>query len=481
MRTSALNPSDLSLSPKSLNQRLASAMAALPPAVAEPTVSAIAERFAPEPHPSESGGAHRSAPDRDRIGAIAEALKGPLLSSNGLIVALVLIALVPTLILIALFCEGALRPPQTASAPPPDADSLVVQQASLAGPLVVSPPPVELTAPGNVEAKAGEQVRFALAINPAGNLPPRSLVAISAMPEGASFSQGRPYGTSEWSLRPDEIGDLQLHVPDSGSGTSDLHIALMGPDGTVLASAETRIDIAANPKAGLVVRADEAARIEDLIAHGEKMISVGYLAGARAYFKRAAEAGSGEATLKLAATYDPEFIAAIGAQGIHADPDQAKAWYSRAELLGVNDIEAKRASLKQDWALKTQPPQPMIVTVAKPETEVASAPAPSQEPSTKLEVSSAEPVFPGPKPSLLAPDEPVSADGKAEWVEIVSDVNMRDAPSGSAPTSKVMLKGIKLRATGGRQGNWVEINDPATDKPGWIYARFVKPSDPPSQ
>ncbi len=59
-----------------------------------------------------------------------------------------------------------------------------------------------------------------------------------------------------------------------------------------------------NP-AGLALRAGEADRVETLMEHGNKMISVGYFAGARAYFERAAEAGSGEAALAVGATYDP--------------------------------------------------------------------------------------------------------------------------------------------------------------------------------
>jgi hypothetical protein len=54
----------------------------------------------------------------------------------------------------------------------------------------------------------------------------------------------------------------------------------------------------------MMVRSDEDERVDDLIKHGQKMVEVGYLAGARAYFKRAAEAGSGEAAVLLGATYE---------------------------------------------------------------------------------------------------------------------------------------------------------------------------------
>ena len=80
------------------------------------------------------------------------------------------------------------------------------------------------------------------------------------------------------------------------------------------------------------------------------MIDVGYFAGARAYFRRAAEAGSGEAALMLAATYDQEYIDKIGAHGIKADPNEARIWYERAKQLGVEGAEAKLAALKSAWA-----------------------------------------------------------------------------------------------------------------------------------
>ena len=199
-------------------------------------------------------------------------------------------------------------------------------------------------------AKTGEELAFDITIDSADALPARSVIAIRAIPEGVTFSQGRPYGASEWNLTPDEIGDLKLRLPKARTGSSDLRVELMAADGTILASASTRLDVAQDPKSTLILRADESDRVEDLIAHGQKMIDVGYFAGARAYFRRAAEAGSGEAALMLAATYDQELIDKIGAHGIKADPDQARVWYERAKQLGVEGADVKLAALKRAWA-----------------------------------------------------------------------------------------------------------------------------------
>ena len=230
-----------------------------------------------------------------------------------------------------------------------------------------------MTTPPHLQGKIGEELAFDIAIDSDDALPARSVIAIRALPAGATFSQGRPYGTTEWSLRPDEIGDLRLRLPQTATGGSDMRVELMAADGTILASATTKLDIAADPRASLVLRADESDRVADLIAHGQKMIDVGYLAGARAYFKRAAEAGSGEAALLLSASYDQEFIDKIGAQGIKADPKESRAWYDRAKQLGVEGADAKLKALKEDTTSRQRPIQATEAQLP-PEPEPAAVP-----------------------------------------------------------------------------------------------------------
>ena len=72
----------------------------------------------------------------------------------------------------------------------------------------------------------------------------------------------------------------------------------------------------------------------------------GYLAGARAYFRRAAEAGSADAALALGDTYEPAFIENLGARGIKADVLQARTWYERARELGSENAQARLERLK---------------------------------------------------------------------------------------------------------------------------------------
>jgi len=67
------------------------------------------------------------------------------------------------------------------------------------------------------------------------------------------------------------------------------------------------------------------------------------------------------------------------------------------------------------------------------------------------------------------PEPPKSDAADANWITPTAYVNLRDAPSPSAAVLGVVAKGIKLRVASRKRG-WVEIEDPATSKTGWIYA-----------
>ena len=134
----------------------------------------------------------------------------------------------------------------------PPADRLsaasMPSSAEIAPPVQVSTAPeIALSSPEKIEAKAGEEIDFPIAIDATGKLPSGYIIAVGAMPEGASFSEGRPKGATGWSLRPDAIGELRFRLPGARSGASDMRIELLAADGAVLAQSETRLNIAADP------------------------------------------------------------------------------------------------------------------------------------------------------------------------------------------------------------------------------------------
>src|SRR5262245_25570593 len=477
-----LSPSDIVVRPTNLTERLAAQ-----PVTPEPTPTTMAERFAPEGQKLLGEDPAELAAEPVVPGYIAERASARVSSAGqGLLIAAILISLIPTAAILALLWQGVITipghsdaqkftdrptfsasdlaavapaPVQPAPAPAPEPEVVVAPEPEAAVPEKVE---VALTAPSQIAAKSGEEVPFAIAIDADGALPARSVIAIRAMPEGATFSQGRPYGTNEWNLTPDEIGDLKLKLPKTLAGGAEIGVALLAADGSILASTSTRLDILPDPNSALVLRSDEAGRVADLIAHGHKMIDVGYFAGARAYFKRAAEAGSGEAALLLGATYDAEFIAKIGAHGIKPDPQQAQIWYDRARKLGVHDLEAKLKMLKEDVtgrSMSTQatvaPVQPPVVAEAQPQPAEQVMPIVQEE---------------DPAPGTAETTLPTDSD---EWVELTNYANLRTAPSSNADTLRVAEKGSKLRVTG-RKGSWVQVTDPTTAEVGWVYGRYIQ-------
>jgi Bacterial SH3 domain len=353
---------------------------------------------------------------------------------------------------------GAATP--AASETPPASETILAKRD-------IELPPVTLTTPASVVGEAGKETAFAISLDSSENLPARSIITIRGLPEGTNFSAGRPFGETEWSLRPDEINGLRLKLPAAASGRRALSVSVVAADGTMIASSSTRLDIAPDPKSALILRPQDTARIDELMAHGRKMVDVGYFPGARAYFQRAAEAGSAEAAFSVGLSYDPSFIAEIGAQGIHPDVKQARIWYERAKALGYKDADAKLKALSNsEAAIEATPASAAPKPVEVPVVPVVTTPQPVVEPAAT------------PQPSETGAAIPEVAN--PEWVEVSSPVNVRSAPTPQADTINVAEPGKRYQATG-RQGSWVQVTDPATSESGWVYARYVAASEAPNR
>jgi hypothetical protein len=191
---------------------------------------------------AEGNGAARSPAPKPTVAPAAT--RKSRLPLKGVIVALLGVALVPTAVLMWQRMPGGgheVGPTQELSVVNAPASTGSAQPKQRPGALEVA-----LSSPDRIEANAGDVVDFPIAIDATAALPVRSIVAITALPDGASFSEGRPYGVSGWSLRPDEIGGLRLRLP-ARSASSDIRLELVAGDGTVLAQSESRLSIAPAP------------------------------------------------------------------------------------------------------------------------------------------------------------------------------------------------------------------------------------------
>lgn len=110
-----------------------------------------------------------------------------------------------------------------------------------------------LSAPTTIKASAGENIPFPMALDGTDAVPARSIISISGIPQGSTFSSGRPYGETEWNFKPDEIGDVHLTVADAVGGSAQLSIQLVTPTGGILATATTLLNMTAEPAPNIPV------------------------------------------------------------------------------------------------------------------------------------------------------------------------------------------------------------------------------------
>ena len=84
-----------------------------------------------------------------------------------------------------------------------------------------------------------------------------------------------------------------------------------------------------------------------LVKRSEELIAQGDIAAARLMLTRAAEAGDARAALVLGATYDSAMLRKLGVLGVAADAAQARAWYAKAADYGSGEATQRLEQLAQ--------------------------------------------------------------------------------------------------------------------------------------
>jgi hypothetical protein len=96
------------------------------------------------------------------------------------------------------------------------------------------------------------------------------------------------------------------------------------------------------------VAAPDRDEIAAMLSRARTYLSAGDVAAARLVLRRAAERDDPQAALALGGTYDPTVLRRLGIINFHADPAQAREWYRKAAELGSPD-----ASLRLDQLVQT--------------------------------------------------------------------------------------------------------------------------------
>lgn len=142
-------------------------------------------------------------------------------------------------------------------------------------------------------------------------------------------------------LEPTEVGQvgvLESPVPGPSPGI---------PPASGEAKPET--DPNASTSAPLIPPVDAtltAAEISMLLTLGDKTFSSGDVASARLYYWRAANAGDGQAALRLGETFDPVFLEHAHLRSARGDLTTAVSWYRRAHDMGIGEAEVLLNSLE---------------------------------------------------------------------------------------------------------------------------------------
>ena len=80
-------------------------------------------------------------------------------------------------------------------------------------------------------------------------------------------------------------------------------------------------------------------QLAELLARGDIFLRAGDITSARLFYERAADAGDGQAALRMGATFDPTFLAGAGLRNLRGDPAKARFWYHRALGLGASEAQ----------------------------------------------------------------------------------------------------------------------------------------------
>jgi hypothetical protein len=176
---------------------------------------------------------------------------------------------------------------------------------------------------------------------PTTNLPETNTAKAAATPADAPLpAEGnRLAALSPRSTSAGEIGALEpsLAAPMPVAPTASSDVATAEPATTGSTSAPVI------PPADATL---SVAEISVLLARGDKSLSSGDVASARLYYGRAANAGDGQAALRLGETFDPVFLEHAHLRSARGDLAAALSWYRRARDMGAAEAEILLNSLE---------------------------------------------------------------------------------------------------------------------------------------
>lgn len=219
------------------------------------------------------------------------------------------------------------KAPPVGEPPPVQPKAVILRPASPSqAPAIKAAPPTLLAEPLDDGRGAGDVIVHPLLPPPVESAPPQDSASTLARDSRLDSPPSSPAVVEPAAILP--ASAVAAPLPDQPSGAladpSPAPAANRPRDAPVLAQAAPGAALAEPRPAIGPAQAAAMTRRADALA------AIGDLSGARLFYERLALAGSREAALALARSYDPNWLRQHGVVGVPPDPARAAYWYERA-------------------------------------------------------------------------------------------------------------------------------------------------------
>jgi hypothetical protein len=178
-------------------------------------------------------------------------------------------------------------------------------------------------------------------------------VTLAGLAIGTKLSVGTPLGLTSWWMLARDVGNAFAYAPKDFVGIMDAAIDLHSASDRLMDSQIVRLEWIQKNEERLTPQLDlskQPATIqtldpEEIAAFIKHFLKNGDIASARLLLKRAASTGNAQAALELGMTFDPDFLSERGILGSAPDVAQARAWYERAMELGSTEASRRLEGL----------------------------------------------------------------------------------------------------------------------------------------
>jgi hypothetical protein len=193
--------------------------------------------------------------------------------------------------------------------------------------------------------EAMQPARLPLQIEPEMARSESFLLILTGLPQDATLSGASKIGSDTWLLAGDAASRLELTISQWSPSPMEIDVELRRTNGAM--AARTKAWVHVPPPAVPERQKLDDATIKELMQRAEELLSQGDVVASRQLYERAAEMGSADAAMSLAATYDPRRLWSLGVLGMVGSKERARQWYQRADELGHTGAKERLRALEE--------------------------------------------------------------------------------------------------------------------------------------